>query len=359
MFRWGRNKIILSVAGFCAGIFLSLITSKYENTYRTPKIVNILEHLPKKNINNYEYPPSILLWTTWRSGSTFIGSLLAEASENTFYSYEPMMPLGVRIHRNDTQDTRKAVQYLSDVLHCNHWKQGDIVRHLRHHSAYMNQNKLLNSACRPVDRCSDPSFISSVCRNSSIHVTKVLRLALTWASELLEDPTLNLKIIYVTRDPRALIRSRRNLSWCRRRRPDCRDPSTVCKHISKDLQDAHILAKKHPTKFRFLRYEDFSLDVIGQAKVLWKFLGMDLSQHQLQLIQNRSSLAPPANLTARRSKYNIQKESVSHTFEWRSLMDYSSMKAVQDVCVDALDALGLRVFADEEEYRDMGVSVLV
>ncbi|CAL4063477.1 unnamed protein product, partial [Meganyctiphanes norvegica] len=354
MLRLRRNKILLSLIGVCAGSLLSLIHKyRYDsvNIFNTAgpfeeykkEVVdlnvipgNIEKPLPRINntsalgASGNKYPPSILLWTTWRSGSTFIGSLLAEASDNTFYSYEPMMPLGVRIYRSDTTETRNAVQYLSDILHCNHDRQRDLVRRLRHHSAYMNGNTLLTNACRPVDRCSDASFISGVCRNATVHVLKVLRLALTWAPMLLDDPTLNLKIIYVTRDPRALLRYHKQLVWFIKCLTGAGNTNCIrCCRILSELSRSGTSCQKqyndfiYQDRFRFLRYEDFSLDVFGQVKELWHFLGLTLSQHQLEVIHNMSNLEAPTNLTARRPRVLSQRPKKS---DMNRIMNYTSIK---------------------------------
>ena len=48
--------------------------------------------------------------------------------------------------------------------------------------------------------CTKPSFLDSMCQNGTFHISKTVRLGLSVASELLEDP--NVKIIFVARDPR-------------------------------------------------------------------------------------------------------------------------------------------------------------
>ncbi|CAL4192894.1 unnamed protein product, partial [Meganyctiphanes norvegica] len=66
-----------------------------------------------------DFPSAVVLWTQWRSGSSFFGELLHGAHQNTFYNYEPMIPLRhVKIFRDDNKETRHAISYLNSVLRC-------------------------------------------------------------------------------------------------------------------------------------------------------------------------------------------------------------------------------------------------
>ena len=49
-------------------------------------------------------------------------------------------------------------------------------------------------------KCSHPNSLNSLCQNSTLHISKTVRLGLDVALNFLDDP--NVKIIYVVRDPR-------------------------------------------------------------------------------------------------------------------------------------------------------------
>lgn len=49
--------------------------------------VNITDSavFPKERPQRPAQPPVVLLWTTWRSGSSFVGRILSRAVSDTFY----------------------------------------------------------------------------------------------------------------------------------------------------------------------------------------------------------------------------------------------------------------------------------
>nr|XP_027217827.1 carbohydrate sulfotransferase 4-like [Penaeus vannamei]XP_027217829.1 carbohydrate sulfotransferase 4-like [Penaeus vannamei] len=148
------------------------------------------------------------LWTGWRSGSTFVGKLLAKATNTTFYSYEPLHMYKVHVLHRDRNDTRAAVRLLRDILRCRLLRHQDQVSYMAHQKWYLKENAFLGNRCKPSRACSSTAFVGKVCRMASLHVAKVLRLSLRWARPLLEDEDLDVQIIYMVRDPRAVFSSR-------------------------------------------------------------------------------------------------------------------------------------------------------
>ena len=49
-------------------------------------------------------------------------------------------------------------------------------------------------------KCSHPDSLNALCQNSTLHISKTVRLGLDVALNFMNDP--NIKIIYVVRDPR-------------------------------------------------------------------------------------------------------------------------------------------------------------
>ena len=117
----------------------------------------------------------------------------------------------------------------------------------------ITRNQFLKRECRDKsrrnERCGNPQFLNSKCKESDFHVTKTVRLGLDLAAKLLENPRINqgLKIIYIGRDPRGLLNSRLEREWCVGE-PRCIDPGHICQDLEKDYYEAQKLKSTHSDK---------------------------------------------------------------------------------------------------------------
>lgn len=95
-----------------------------------------------------------------------------------------------------------------------------------------------------------------------------------WSSEIiLLYCRLNVKLVLLVRDPRGTLQSRKHRDWCPGR-SDCDHPATLCRDMVSDYEAAQLLAKRHPTRFRVVRYEDLSLEPFEGTKIILKFYGL-------------------------------------------------------------------------------------
>ncbi|XP_063592841.1 carbohydrate sulfotransferase 3-like [Penaeus indicus] len=192
----------------------------------------------------------VILWTGWRSGSSFMGQVLAGAANATFYSYEPLHMYGVKVMDQDDARTRSALALMKDLLLCRLDSHSDQVFYMGRCDFYLSQNVYLRDRCLRGDRndkqspCRNASHVAGVCRSADMNVIKVLRLSLQFARPLLEDDDLDVQIIYMARDPRAVLSSRIKAFWCT---GICSDPQTMCPLLEGDLKEAALLSKEYPT----------------------------------------------------------------------------------------------------------------
>lgn len=66
---------------------------------------------------NVTHPKRLLIVTTWRSGSTFLGQILSE-HPGVYNHYEPLMHVGVEQIRPDDPRVDSVVLHLQDLLQC-------------------------------------------------------------------------------------------------------------------------------------------------------------------------------------------------------------------------------------------------
>ncbi|CAF1396176.1 unnamed protein product, partial [Didymodactylos carnosus] len=151
----------------------------------------------------------ILLVTYFRGGSTFLGDLLQQ-NWNSFYHFEPLhyMTVGIRIENERTEEAFRLIKHLFKCDFINvpnyiKWVSIDVHQHL------FEFNKFLQNTCyfRPAS-CFDSLFIEQVCLRSPIQIMKVARLSMRHIEKLAVND-LNLKVVYLVRDPRGIYSSRK------------------------------------------------------------------------------------------------------------------------------------------------------
>ncbi|XP_069982593.1 carbohydrate sulfotransferase 1-like [Penaeus vannamei] len=108
--------------------------------------------------------------------------------------------------------------------------------------------------------------------------------------------------------------------------------------------------------YKFVLYEDLSLRPKKVVKELWRFLNLKPSRRTLSLLA-RNAKTPSTLLY--RLPYSTQRNSPCHTFSWRKQLNYTMLMRVQEACKDVIRRLGMRLFASEEEYRDLSISAML
>jgi len=229
--------------------------------------------------SNLTKPLHILLLSTWSSGSTFLTKLLTHYP-TTFLTFEPMVRIkGYGAVENHTADTARRL--LKDVFTCN-YKPGSwgekLLRYIKNsgYKVWALHNIRLRNVCEGLlnsnDYCYDPAYVSRICNIHPTQLVKTVRLRVEHVKQLLEEKALNLKIIALFRDPRAVISSRRGRSWCNF--PSCNNVSTVCGDHDQDLGAARELVHHHPGRVIIAKYEELATQPKQAIPVVLKFLGL-------------------------------------------------------------------------------------
>ena len=81
-----------------------------------------------------------------------------------------------------------------------------------------------------------------------IQFGKTVRLPLSHAEYLLNE-IQNLKILYLVRDPRATLQSRKGRDWCVAT-PSCHKPETLCGDLVNDFDSFLDLRKTFPDRIK-------------------------------------------------------------------------------------------------------------
>ena len=346
----------------------------------------------------------IIIVTTWRSGSTFLGSLL-NTYPGTFYSYEPLHYLQNGLHiffldethdtliscississfrfhgLNKTGEETKALQILSDVFKC----QPELGYFQHAHS--QNNRPLFEYNFRFWNLCSGfsmgeaacfiPNFTSSFCPRFPIHLTKSVRVRLGQVIQMMNDDGVfkeNLKMVLLIRDPRAVMNSRNTMDWCAS--SPCKDVHSLCEGMEQDYNNAMTLKQKYPEKIHLVRYEDLSLDPFGVTDEILSFLKLPkmpqienfLETHtglnRQEMVSNKGQ-----NVTFKEIKQALEKKgnpfgttvanSRAVPFLWTQTMAEKKMFEVQNVCKKAMDLFGYRRLKNSQDFKVDSIDLL-
>ena len=94
---------------------LALLSRRLEDTKQELSAeVGAEQHV---NYWNVTHPRRLLIVTSWRSGSTFLGQILSE-HPGVYNHYEPLMHVGLEQIRPGDARADSAVQHLQDLLRC-------------------------------------------------------------------------------------------------------------------------------------------------------------------------------------------------------------------------------------------------
>ncbi len=155
---------------------------------------SISEKLPVENARN------ILIATTWRSGSSFLGDLLNHYP-GTYYTFEPIHYLDKKFGRQwAPQD---ALNLIRDIYHCD-FATNYTTGFLKHTSAHENQfimkhNGRIWKSCASLlpssVACFMPEYFKLVCPLFPIRLIKTVRLRVQSIETLLKEADLSLKVV--------------------------------------------------------------------------------------------------------------------------------------------------------------------
>lgn len=147
--------------------------------------------------------------TTFRSGSNFMEDVL-QAFPGTFTHHETLWHFGTFRIRNQNK-ANKAVSDLSNMMHCEYKSLHTYIDTIRDQPYPLMRNNRVwpyfsNHSLYTAN------FLSQTCKMFPLQAMKLTRLLLRDAEEFLKDHTLNLKVIFLVRDPRGMMLSRWELA---------------------------------------------------------------------------------------------------------------------------------------------------
>ncbi|XP_027881893.1 carbohydrate sulfotransferase 6-like isoform X2 [Xiphophorus couchianus] len=305
----------------------------------------------------------VLLLSSWRSGSSFLGQVFSQ-HPSVFYLMEPGWHVWTKIEKPGARVLRMAVRDLMRSLYQCDFSVMDSYMPENYNMSTLFMFHHSRALCSPpacsLTRRSDMSNetlcqkkcdsqglekVEKACHTYSHVVLKETRFfELESLYPLFQDPNLDLRIVHLVRDPRAVIRSREESAK------------------SFDVDSAIVLEQRN----------------VPAASVQYEVMQEICRSHVR--INERAILKPPPFLKemtnqmeewiykvthgkgkgSKKEAFQITSRNANEVSQaWRTLLQHSKVKRIQDLCKGAMSLLGYRTVDSEKEQKRLDIDLLV
>ncbi|XP_046546412.1 carbohydrate sulfotransferase 1-like [Haliotis rubra] len=304
-----------------------------------------------------------------RSGSTFTSELF-QTHPDVFFMFEPFHTTWYyrpkiipylhkykRIYFDDLEKflTDVKIDTLDKLLRCQ-FKNLDILTLIQEHwhdSITTKAYKLCTVeqiGVAGIENCLP--ILTDACSRAKVNFIKTINLTIHQAEPFIDkDP--NLKLIYLVRDPRAVLSSQMRYGEFA---PSAIDSysKTFCGIMLKDIQSYAKLKKTHPNQVTFVRYEDIAHKPIPLTEDLYNFVGLPLTQNVRKHIYNITTGGNDEDCPLCISKSN----STQAAEKWRLQAKDDFVQIVDSNCKNVYQYIGYLPIMNASSLRDMNVPVL-
>lgn len=351
----------------------------------------------------------VYVLTTWRSGSSFFGELFNQHPE-VFFLYEPMWHIWQKLYPGDAVSLQGAARdMLSALYRCDlsvfqlyNSPGGKNFTSLGLFGATLNKVICSYPLCSAYRRDVVGMVDDKVCKKCPPQSLRVLEdeclkyktlvikgvrvLDVNVLAPLVEDPSLDLKVIHLVRDPRAVANSRiksrhglirENLQVVRSRDPKLRripfaDPGhkagkkdgadyhsvgameVICDRTHRSLKTALNPPSWLKGKYMAVRYEDLVDNPVKVLRNVYQFanlsFNLDIESFALNMTNGTSSSSKPFIVSARNATQAAS--------AWRTVLSIQQIKQVEEYCYQSMAILGYERARTAVEAKDLSKSLL-
>lgn len=316
----------------------------------------------------------IVVLTTRRSGSSFVGQLLNEHPDIA-YLFEPMQ----LIKSNDTWaeisiDVIK--NYMKKMFSCAFSDALHDVKEVPVRESFLSPfvcssflrhwNQGYDRHCTGVD-IKRAEFICTQARHVAIKVIRIYPLQLPLVKEYLQE---KVQIIHLLRDPRGVMSSRitidqfkakqqRSMYILKNLNTLVRKAAYHCRRVRDALERlaSWTAADSSLSQFyRLVRYEDFAYHPEARTRTLYSSLGLELHKNVLAWIRKATN----SNRAYGRRFYSTSRNSTQTAEAWRNKLPFHYVRAVQELpnCQYVMQRLGYDFAKSQEMLQNSSLSLV-
>ncbi|NXW55781.1 CHST4 sulfotransferase, partial [Eurystomus gularis] len=334
-------------------------------------------------------PVHILILSSWRSGSSFTGQIFSQ-HPSVFYLMEPAWHVWVTMYQNSAKVLHMAVRDLVrsvflcdmsvfDAYMSRQKKKSDLFQWETSRAlcsppacdSFSRSDIIPAGSCRTICGKYPFSKVEEACKTySHVAIKEVRFLDLKVLYPLLTDPSLNLKIIHLVRDPRAVFRSRENTVEDLKRDSNIIVGSQGTKGETGPYNTMQVICKSHveiykagsqaipsflKDRYLLVRYEDIVRDPLAWAAQMYRFAELrfmpELQKWVHNITHGKGQGAQAFDIGSR--------DALGVAEAWRKTLPFQKIRKVQNVCKDAMDLLGYKLLQSEEQQKNTSLDLLL
>ncbi|XP_069548798.1 carbohydrate sulfotransferase 3a [Brachyistius frenatus] len=336
----------------------------------------------------------ILLMATTRTGSSFVGEFFNQHGENMFYLFEPLWHVERMLTTSPEANNgtvlagiyRDVLQglFLCDFSRLEKFISPPPQDHVT--PALFRRESSLSlcdePVCTPVikdvferyhcktRRCGplNLTLASQSCLSKQHHAIKTVRVRqLDTLQPLVEDPRLDIRVIQLVRDPRAILASRMVAfsskyqtwkAWAQDGQvpeddEEVRRLKGNCDHIRMSAEVGLSQPRWLRSRYMLVRYEDIARYPMQKAEEMYRFTGIPFSSQAREWILRNTQTTQEAS-----GIYSTQKNSSEQAEKWRFSIPFTLAQVVQRVCGPTMKLFGYRFVDDEKTLINKSISLL-
>ncbi|XP_013889130.1 carbohydrate sulfotransferase 6 [Austrofundulus limnaeus] len=333
----------------------------------------------------------VLLLSSWRSGSSFLGQVFSQ-HPSVFYLMEPAWHVWTKLEKPGARLLRMAVRDLMrSVFQCDFsvmdsylpenynmsslfmWTQSRAL--CSPPACYVTQRGQFSNETQCLKNCDSQGLdkVQAACNTYSHVVLKEVRFfELESLYPLLQDPNLDLRIIHLVRDPRAVMKSREASP-----KAFLRDSAIVLEQkdipaaevsykVLQEICRSHIrineraIVKPPPFlkgRYKMVRYEDLARNPLKEVSDIYDFVGLEMSNQMGEWIYKKTH---GKGKGTKKEAFQITSRNAADVSQaWRTVLPYSKVKRVQEMCKGAMKLLGYKTVDSEKEQKRLDIDLLV
>ncbi|XP_068105415.1 carbohydrate sulfotransferase 4-like [Hyperolius riggenbachi] len=329
-------------------------------------------------------PVHLLVVSSWRSGSSFVGQIFNHHSD-VFYLFEPGHPVWMKFRNESSELLHYPVRdllrslFTCDVSPLRQYlpKGGNYIGELRFFaeslalcsppacSAFIPSEGYDRFKC--YHRCKDISLetMAERCKTHSHVVMKTVRIFdLSILLPLFRDSALDLRILHLVRDPRAIAFSRKYFDLEIEDKIVLRNEgdknitiSRVMEKICKSQVDINNVAKAAKAlqgRYMVIRHEDLSNDPLQSIQQIYSFASLSLTKDLEQWAFNVTH----EEVENYNGVMTFSRESSQVTQKWRTNLDFSFVEEIQQNCKEAMDLFGYLAARSPTEQKNTDLTLV-
>ncbi|XP_078497598.1 carbohydrate sulfotransferase 5-like [Lissotriton helveticus] len=315
----------------------------------------------------------LLILSTWRSGSTFVGQIFNQ-NPSVFYLSEPTrMVWSTMYNKSPTFLHKPMADLLRELFLCNlsalkpflarsefvsgvfGWSTSRALCSPPACDTLQGLTPQDGQECYHVCHLTPFERAEQACMSHSHIVVKAVRfLDLKVLFPLFEDPNLNLRIIHVVRDPRAIVVSRvitRGLEADDNIISNAQNSSANIFTVMKEICNAQVkiyeealedLPPSMKGRYVIVRYEDLVRDPMPYVQHWYDRLGLTVLPQLESWVYHNTQLS-------------LQKIPEL----WRKKLKFQKVQVIQQVCQKQMDTFGYRLVNSKEEQADQSLETVL